>query len=326
MLRRVGVIAAAALTYFDAVSAQAKPFVVTDSSVTQGRFAAIALSPDTILSSYPRAAREVRFRFSINGAENEFPGGTEHTIYLRPHSGRLVARIYTFGDETEPAPPTPEESATSEDGTARVTFRVDLRRVRRSLATTGYYQPLLGERIRRGALAHVYVVGDPEPLMWDYGALHPGSPLELFDADHDGIYEGTVAIATAYTRPRAKDGRAMWARSLDISAYPQLASSQRMQDALYRLSLEELRQLVRDDGALSAGAKWPGVWTRDVSLSTVLSLAIVAPDAAMRVSIASQQSRLKKEQAGRPNSGRPSEPRQNVFAQQKLHAEQQKRP
>lgn len=283
-LRRVG--AAAALAIPAALGAQARVpgarYSVSDTSVRQGRFQAIALSPDTILSSYPRAAREVRFRFSINGAENEFPGGTEHTIYLRPHGGKLVTRIYKFGDETEPAPPSPEESATSEDGTARVTFRVDLRQVLKSLAANGYYQPLLGARIKRGELSHVYVLGDPDPLTWDYAALKPGSPLELFDANHDGIYEGTVSIATAYTRPRAKDGRALWARSLDISEYPQLASSQRMQDALYRLSLEELRQLVRDDGALSAGAKWPGVWTRDVSLSTILALAIVAPDAAKR--------------------------------------------
>ena len=283
-LRRVG--AAAALAIPAALGAQARvpgaSYSVSDTSVRQGRFQAIALSPDTILSSYPRAAREVRFRFSINGAENEFPGGTEHTIYLRPHGGKLVTRIYKFGDETEPAPPSPEESATSEDGTARVTFRVDLRQVLKSLAANGYYQPLLGARIKRGELSHVYVLGDPDPLTWDYAALKPGSPLELFDANHDGIYEGTVSIATAYTRPRAKDGRALWARSLDISEYPQLASSQRMQDALYRLSLEELRQLVRDDGALSAGAKWPGVWTRDVSLSTILALAIVAPDAAKR--------------------------------------------
>jgi len=284
-LRRLGAVAALAIPVALGAQARARSaarFVVTDSSVRQGRFEAVAISRDTILSSYPRAAREVRFRFSINGAENEFPGGTEHTIYLRPNGGRLVTRVYTFGDEREPPPPTPESSASSEDGVARVTFRVNLRRVLDSIAKHGYYQPTLGARIHRGDLSHVYVLGDPEPLTWDYAALHPGSPLELFDANHDGIYEGTVSIATAYTRPRATDGRARWARSIDISMYPQLASSQRMQDALYRLSLEELRQLVRDDGALSAGAKWPGVWTRDVSLSTVLSLAIVAPDAAKR--------------------------------------------
>ena len=78
------------------------PFVVTGTSVRQGRFEAVALSRDTIVSSYPRAAREVRFRFSINGAENEFPSGTEHTIYLRPRGGRMVTALYRFGDEREP--------------------------------------------------------------------------------------------------------------------------------------------------------------------------------------------------------------------------------
>jgi hypothetical protein len=284
-LRRTACIVASVL--LAAMTAQAqiartRPFVVTDSSVRQGRFEAVALSRDTIVSSYPRAAREVRFRFSINGAENEFPPGTEHTIYLRPHDGKVVTRVYRFGDETEPPPLTPEESATSEDGVARVTFRVDLRHVLRALQTQGFFAPALGARIERGELAHVYVLGDPEPLTWEYAALRPGSPLELRDADGNGVYEGTVPIETAYTRPRAMDGRALWARWLDVSGFPELSSSQRLQDALYRLSLEELRQLVREDGALSAGAKWPGVWTRDVSLSTILSLAIVAPDAAKR--------------------------------------------
>lgn len=261
---------------------RADAVVVTDTSVRQGRFVAVARSRDTIVSTYPRAAREVRFRFSINGLENEFPSGTEHTIYLRPTGGRLVTRVYRFGDETEPPPPTPEESSSSEDGTARVTFRVDLRQVRQTLQARGTYQPALGAPIRRGGLSHVYVLGDPQPLTWDYGALEPGSPLELFDRDGDGVYEGTVAIETEYTRPRAADGRAIWARTIELAAFPSLTSSQRLQDAVYRLSLEELQQLVRPDGALSAGAKWEGVWTRDVSLATILSLAIVAPDATRR--------------------------------------------
>ncbi|HEY2026840.1 MAG TPA: hypothetical protein VGG78_07505, partial [Gemmatimonadaceae bacterium] len=255
-------------------------FVVTDSSVRQGRFEAIAVSRDTIVSSYPRAAREVHFRFSINGQDNEFPPGTDHTIYLRPRAGRLVTRLYRFDVEDAAEPPTPDQSSSSEDGVAQVTFRLDLRDVLRALRDNGYYDPPLGTRIRRGELQSVYVIGDPAPLTWDRAALHPGSPLELKDPDGSGVFEGTVPIATAYTRPRTADGRAIWTRTLDLSTLPALSSSQRLQDALYRLSLEELRQLVRDDGALAAGAKWPGVWTRDVSLSTILSLAIVAPDAA----------------------------------------------
>ena len=273
---------APALLAQGAAPVQAPSFVVTDSSVTQGRFEAIARSRDTIISSYPRAAREVRFSFSINGAENEFPPGTEHTVYLRPVAGKLVTPLYAFGVETAPPPPTAEQSASSEDGTGLVTFRVDLRAVQRSLRQTGHYDPPLGARIVRGGLRAVYVRGDPAPLTWDTRALHPGSVLELKDRDGDGIYEGTVPVATEYARPRTADGRALWARHVDLGGYPDLASSQRLQDAIYRLSLEELQQLVRDDGALSAGAKWGGVWTRDVSLSVILSLALVAPDATRR--------------------------------------------
>lgn len=263
-----------------AAPAVALPFRVTDTSVVQGPFTAIALSRDTIVSTYPRAAREAHFRFSLNGEDNEFAPGTDHTIFLRPTHGRLVTRVYVFGDDRERPPATAESAPTSEEGVARVTFRLDLRQVLAALRTRGYYDPPLGRRIARGQLAHVYVIGEPAPLTWDLSALRPGSPLELTDPDGDGIYEGTVPIETQYTRPMTADGRAIWARTADLSAFPTLTSSQRLQDALYRLSLEELTQLVRPDHAFSAGAKWPGVWTRDISLSTILSLAIVAPDAA----------------------------------------------
>lgn len=276
----IAAVAGAASLGAQRLAQESLPFVVADTAVRERGFEAVAVSRDTILSSYPRAAREIRFRFSIDGAENEFPSGTERTIYLRPSGGRLITPVYRFGQVSAPPPPTPEQSATSEDGIARVTFRVDMRRILRALRATGSYAPPLGERVMGPGPPRVYVVGEPEPLTWDYTALRPGSPLELTDADGDGIYEGTVPIATAYTRPLGPDGRAVWARMRELAGFPELSSSQRLQDAIYRLSLEELRQLVRPDGALSAGAKWPGVWTRDVAFSTILSLAIVAPDAA----------------------------------------------
>lgn len=265
-----------------AAGAQSAPYVVNDSMVRQGPFAAVAASRDTIFSSYPRAAREVRFRFSLNGQENEFPPGTEHTIYLRPVNGAQVTPLYRFGVESAPPPPTPEQSWSSEDGEARLTIRLDLRHVLRSLSERGWYDPPFGARIHRGELRSVFVVGDPEPLSWEYGRLREGDTAQLTDMDGDSIYATTITIATEYTRPRGADGRAFWARTRDLGDLPRLESAQPLQDALYRLSLEELLQLVRDDGALSAGAKWPGVWTRDVSLSAILATAIVLPDATRR--------------------------------------------
>jgi hypothetical protein len=253
-------------------------FVVTDTSVRQGRFEAVALSRDSIVSTYPRSGREMQFRFSIDGEDNEFRPGTQHTVYIRPTNGRIVSPVYVFGEESPPADPTPEAYASSEEGMAQVTIRLDMRAVLRSFAATGAYGPPEGRPIT-GRGFHLYVIGQPEPLGWDVSTLRPGSPAELTDPDGDGIYAVTLPVEAQYTRPRDAAGRAVWARHADVSAFPQLRSNARLVDALYRMSLEELTQLVRDDGALLAGARWPGVWTRDVAFSSVLALAVAAPDA-----------------------------------------------
>jgi hypothetical protein len=255
-------------------------FTVTRTEVRQGRWTATALSADSIVSTYPRAGREMHYRFSLNGLDNEFPSGTEHTLYIRPTRGRIETPVYVFGQEQPPFIPTPEAYPTSEEGTAQVHIRLDLRHVLQALRERGSYDPPYGEPIRR--LDAVYAIGDVEPLSWDARALRPGGPAQLTDPDGDGIYTLTLPVEAQYTRPLAGEGRAVWTRQADVSAFPQLRSPELLVDALYRMSLEELTQLVREDGALSAGAKWPGVWTRDVAYASVLSLAIVAPDAVRR--------------------------------------------
>jgi len=269
-------------------------FTLTGSAVRQGRWEATALSRDSIVSTYPRSGREMHFRFSINGVDNEFRPGTEHTLYIRPTGGKIVSPVYVFGREQPPVVPTPEAFATSEEGVAQVTISLDLRAVLRSFETHGSYDPPEGEPIPREDFRAIYAIGDVEPLRWDVAGLRPGSPAELTDPDGDGIYTATLAIEAQYTRPLAGEGRALWARHADLSAFPRMSSPQPLLDALYRMSLEELTQLVREeDGALAAGAKWTGVWTRDVSFASVLGLAVVAPDAVRKSLLA------KVDQAGR---------------------------
>ncbi|HKP75634.1 MAG TPA: hypothetical protein VJT67_08830 [Longimicrobiaceae bacterium] len=284
-MKRLALVLPLAVTLMDAGPARAqrilfssRAFTVTDTSVRQGRFEAVAPSRESIVSTYPRSGREMQFRFSLNGLDNEFRPGTQHTVYIRPTNGRIVSPVYLWGQEQPPAMPTPEAFATSEEGVAQVTIRLDLREVLRSFERTGAYDPPEGPPITSRDF-HVYVIGMPEPLTWDASALRPGSPAELTDPDGDGIYEATMPFEAQYTRPRDAAGRAVWTRHADLSAFPRVHSPQRLLDALYAMSLEELTQLVREDGALSAGAKWPGVWTRDVAYSSILSLAIVAPDA-----------------------------------------------
>jgi hypothetical protein len=71
-----------------------------------------------------------------------------------------------------------------------------------------------------------------------------------------------------------------WILKTDLSQYPQTISGYPLLDALYNMSLEELTKDTREDGAFNAGAKWEGVWTRDVSYSILLSLAAIKPEAA----------------------------------------------
>ena len=55
---------------------RSQAFVLTDRSVRQGPFLAVARSRDTLVSSYPRSGREMHFRFSLGGEDNEFRPGT----------------------------------------------------------------------------------------------------------------------------------------------------------------------------------------------------------------------------------------------------------
>ena len=260
----------------------AQAFSITDTSVVQGAFSAVAVTRDRIETNYPRAPREVMFKFSINGQDNEFPPGTDHMIYVRPRAGKITTPIYQFGRVDPARTPGPADAPASEEGTAQVTFRLDMRPVLASFRGRGSYDPPNGQPIRARDFKAVYIVGNAEPLTWDFAALEPGSRYELTDPNRDGIYTVTLPFETIYTRPADDSGRAVWVRKRDIARFPQLVSSQRLIDALYRLSLEELVELRRDDGALMGGAKWEGIWTRDVSWGTMLAFAPIVPDEVRR--------------------------------------------
>jgi hypothetical protein len=280
---KVGMLAAACIgAHAGLAQERDTTFVITDTSVVQGAFSAIAVTRDRIETNYPRAPREVMFKFSINGQDNEFPPGTDHMIYVRPRAGKITTPIYQFGRIDAPRTPKPDEAPPSEEGTAQVTFRLDMRPVLASFRGRGSYDPPNGEPIRRRDFKGVYIVGNAEPLTWDFSALEPGSRYELTDPNRDGIYTVTLPFETIYTRPADDSGRAVWVRKRDIARFPELTSSHRLIDALYRLSLEELVELRREDGALMGGAKWEGIWTRDVSWGAMLAFAPIAPDEVRR--------------------------------------------
>jgi glycogen debranching enzyme len=238
----------------------------------------------------------VNFKFSLNGEDNELLPGEDHRIYLRPPSdgsGRIVTPVYAFGVLDPPETPEPrivmEGTGGSEAGPVQVTFRVDLRPALAAWQTGESFQPPGHPSMEPipaagpAAFEGVYIVGNVEPLSWDFGALVPGSRFELHDPDGDGVYQVTLPFEAAFARPLTEDGRALWERTRDLSRFPTYRSPHLLVDALHRLALEEILELERSvegvQGALDAGGRWPGVWTRDQAWSALLGTVLAWPEA-----------------------------------------------
>jgi len=96
----------------------------------------------------------------------------------------------------------------------------------------------------------------------------------------EGGYEARALSNETLISNYGRDAAApiTWKLTGDLHSYPALHSSLPILDSVYNLSLEELSKDSRPDQTLMAGAKWNGVWTRDVSYSTLLSLAIITPE------------------------------------------------
>lgn len=69
-----------------------------------------------------------------------------------------------------------------------------------------------------------------------------------------------------------------WRLTKDISHYPKFESNFIILDALYNMSLEEVELNISQDSLFDTGEKWKGVWTRDISYSIILALAITNPE------------------------------------------------
>lgn len=73
----------------------------------------------------------------------------------------------------------------------------------------------------------------------------------------------------------------VWILQKDISAYAQYESNHTLLNAIYNLSIEELEKNLAPDSTFNTGKKWKGVWTRDISYSTILALAFTNPELCM---------------------------------------------
>ena len=88
-------------------------------------------------------------------------------------------------------------------------------------------------------------------------------------------------IKSTYKSPASESfSHKEWQLATDVSNRPKYTSEQPIVDALFNLSLEEATKNIEKDSTFRTGAKWGGVWTRDISYSILLAFAYHQPDVA----------------------------------------------
>lgn len=259
---------------------KSKSFSVYPDKVVQGKFEAVAKTPESMTSTYSAAAsfpvkNKISFKLAINGQDNERGFGKNHTFFINPDLVNQQTPVFVFG-EAEPEVKAEEVTLTQD---VTVTFRVDMRPVLTSIKEKGYYETFNKVKITAEDYKGVFLAGGTLPLSWDFDNLVPRKTSELKDPDGDGIFELPVLFKKeVFPEGHVQDGS--WKLTANLSSYPKVSHGQVLLDALYKKTLEELIQDIRPDGALMAGKEWPGVWTRDISYAIILAVASVNPEAA----------------------------------------------
>lgn len=250
-------------------------FTLYSDKVVQGKYEARALSATHIVSDYRSTASEnysrlITFKFSINEKDNEMSSGIDHWIII---GDEHQSPLFQFGKDNGPIPTNPGTKLSSNYS---YTFRVDMNPVLNQFREKGYYEAFDGSRISKTDFKAVYLAGGSEPLTWDFSNLDEND-LALKDPDQDGIYELTVLLNPFEENISTKSN---WILSSNITAKPRYQSEQKIVDALFNLSLEEALMNIEKDSTFRTGAKWEGVWTRDISYSIWLAFAYLEPQVA----------------------------------------------
>lgn len=88
-------------------------------------------------------------------------------------------------------------------------------------------------------------------------------------------------LSSNFEQKRSRDFKGEWTPQHDFSSYPQLQTPFLLEHTLYNMSLDEMINAIEPDSTLRTGSGFPGVWTRDVSYSIILSMAYMQPKVSM---------------------------------------------
>lgn len=116
------------------------------------------------------------------------------------------------------------------------------------------------------------VILETPAYRWVSDTIFQG-PFKAY-APNDTSIISDYSASPGYFMPIEKE----WHKKNDLSAYPSLSSSNTLHDAIFTMGLDEMVNAVEPDSTLRTGKEWPGVWTRDVSYSIILSMAMLQPE------------------------------------------------
>ena len=252
---------------------QSPSFSIHHNKVVQGQNVAEVLSPTAIKSNYKSKENElysntITFKFSINEKDNDLAQGVNRQIVI---TNQKESEVYVFG---QPQKETFDSSKEMLPADTDFTFKLDMRAVFQQFKEKGFYECQDGSKIAQADFKGVYIAGGALPMTWDFVNLEERG-LQMTDANTDGIFEITLRL-----NPLIPVEDKTWALTQDISTKATYTSQQPIVDALYNLSLEEAKLAIEPDRTFRTGAKWAGVWTRDISYSIVLAFAYLEPEVA----------------------------------------------
>ncbi len=256
-----------------------KAYSIYPDRVVQGKYTARALSERELTSDYHSPANlykspVIDFKFSINGKDNEMPSGNDHHFVCIAQSNETP--LIKFGEPWADKKAVPGNAYLKPSTIFKI--RLDMRAVFKSFKEQGYFICFNGDKIYKNDFKGIFVAGNASPMIWDFNNLVNHPELELKDPDGDGIYETTLVL----NKPEDENKIASsWKLSRDVSAFPQYHSPYKITDAIYNLALEEMQKAVEPDSTFRTGKEWGGVWTRDISYSIILSMAVLQPKVAI---------------------------------------------
>jgi hypothetical protein len=251
-------------------------FTIENNKVTQGKFTASVVNSKHLKSNYEAknlTSSILEFKFSLNGKDNELPFGVNHRTNIYADGTTKLVKI-EFGKKAS----NQELKSQILPKNSKLKIQLNMKKVIDSFNKKGFYIDIHGEKIFKKDFQGVYIAGNIYPLNWDFENFNGNKSIQLTDSDKDGIYEIELTMNTH--NPDAFVA-SEWKLKNDIKKYPQFKSTIPLLDAVYNMSLDEMVMNMEKDGTFRTGAKWPGVWTRDISYSIVLALSMLEPQYCM---------------------------------------------